>query len=495
MFSVRIIETTYDPLPGDSAIKRVLSYALVSVSTRTPGGSWFLRAQGDLDADGSFSSNNWEQSFPCEMKVNVRLMSTGDEHVTVMTASGAIYSADTLPVSLTSGGIYVFNRVNVPNDGTNWYYAAAAFGSIQDGWTYFDAEAGEDVSNVDVYWPSGTWPMYECGPREIHLCTRDRYPWDRPVLHHEYGHHIQCREYGTIAGCNPAPDPHYVYSPSCPQFAFAEGWSEFVQCVIDNNPNNLNTNGGNIETNSWYLYDGPGGDGCITEGSIASVLWDAYDSANESGDRISLGINDLYNDVFELDEPTSAEDLHSSLVDVTDDQSDVEALFAKYGCTVCVAPSTPDVPTIAANPACSGTDVSVSWPSVTGATSYVLYRNGMQVWTGPASPATVTAVAGTYAVAALNGCGTSDPSGGRLLSVINAPAAPGTPEFSANPVCSGGAVDVTWPVSAGATRLHRLSRWNADLVRQPDDDHDLRRRRVLFRGSRQLVRDQRPGAR
>ncbi|MFH1865456.1 MAG: hypothetical protein ABIK85_06185, partial [Candidatus Eisenbacteria bacterium] len=115
------------------------------------------------------------------------------------------------------------------------------------------------------------------------------------------------------------------------------------------------------------------------------------------------------------------------------------------------APSAPGQPTVSPNPACSGTNVTVSWGSVSGATYYRVYRDGSYVCSTSGTSCSVSAVAGSYTVKAENTCGQSGSSSGRTLTVITVPTAPGQPTVSPNPACSGTNVTVSWGSVSGAT--------------------------------------------
>jgi len=120
--------------------------------------------------------------------------------------------------------------------------------------------------------------------------------------------------------------------------------------------------------------------------------------------------------------------------------------------TVNPKPSAPGRPTVTPNPACSGTDVTVSWSSVSGATDYKVYLDGDEVCDPNASTSCVVpAVAGSYTIKAHNDCGWSGASPGRTLTVSTAPSAPGRPTVTPNPACSGTDVTVSWSTVSGAT--------------------------------------------
>jgi hypothetical protein len=100
---------------------------------------------------------------------------------------------------------------------------------------------------------------------------------------------------------------HQVDMESDEGFATLEGWAEFMQCVVDNDPNNLQGWGQNIETNDWYNKQDSGDfDGAIIEGSFASILWDIFDPANDDG--LNMGFDEIWT-IMLNDRPGSIHDI------------------------------------------------------------------------------------------------------------------------------------------------------------------------------------------
>ncbi|KQC03989.1 MAG: hypothetical protein APR53_04245 [Methanoculleus sp. SDB] len=113
--------------------------------------------------------------------------------------------------------------------------------------------------------------------------------FSRYTVCHEYGHYVMYDIRGNTkipAGLYPL-ESHYVGFKSDGGFALNEGWAEFIGCAVDNAPNNVRWNSENIESNQWAEIEDPGlYDGNVTEGCVASVLWDIFDSGNEYYDHI-----------------------------------------------------------------------------------------------------------------------------------------------------------------------------------------------------------------
>lgn len=70
--------------------------------------------------------------------------------------------------------------------------------------------------------------------------------------------------------------------------ALINGFAWFLTAAIADNPNSVEFNSQNIETNTWWQgQSGNNLNGRNVEGAIASFFWDLYDNTNESGDNQS----------------------------------------------------------------------------------------------------------------------------------------------------------------------------------------------------------------
>ena len=147
-------------------------------------------------------------------------------------------------------------------------------------------------SKVTIRWPQETWP-HSHGDY-IDLPAKTTAGWNHVAVQHEEGHCIMYAAYGnTWPSTAHMGESHSVFDEKDGGFAMIEGWAEFMECAVDNNPNNLagwyNGHGGNIETNDWFNCITNGNmDGNIIEGSTASILWDIFDPVNIAGDKDHL---------------------------------------------------------------------------------------------------------------------------------------------------------------------------------------------------------------
>jgi len=183
---------------------------------------------------------------------------------------------------------------NVP-DGFYYNYGTRVPVANNEAWEAGDAlesEAGWIYSltswargTVTINWPKEDWP-HSHGD-SIHLPDKSTFWWGHVTVHHEYAHSVMWTLYGDSWPSGWGPSPHYVASESSGGFALVEGWAEFMQAAVDNNPTNLASWGMNIENNTWYngpfwtgsewIGDSGDMDGSIIEGSVASILWDIFD--------------------------------------------------------------------------------------------------------------------------------------------------------------------------------------------------------------------------
>jgi len=179
-------------------------------------------------------------------------------------------------------------------------YRAAFFvlDGILDERLWLGERTGWYRSPVVVYWPAGTWP-YSTGDSislpalQSSACSPEECAWDRQVALHEYGHSVMYAAYGNRFPEGDGPDPHYVFSESSGGFALTEGWAEFMEGAVDNDPYAA---GLRLESGYWADYLDADWDGNVVEGAVANVLWDVLDGADltdfpywddsRNGDRI-----------------------------------------------------------------------------------------------------------------------------------------------------------------------------------------------------------------
>ncbi len=147
------------------------------------------------------------------------------------------------------------------------------------------------------------------------LDSGDHDEFDDDVILHEYGHFMAY----SFSKPAEAGGTHYLNDNTQDiRLAWSEGWATFLSAAVRESAVMVNTRGGDpghpehdfsyafdIETPHSDLLSHPNigtpledhGVYTTSEVSVASVLWDLYDSRNESGDRYALGLQGVW-DVF-----------------------------------------------------------------------------------------------------------------------------------------------------------------------------------------------------
>gem|GEM_PF-3760396 len=189
-----------------------------------------------------------------------------------------------------------------PKDLGTWYVGTLesepwqAFDYVINAYQWFDKNTvGYKGSKVTVSLPDGDGPATSLtGVIKLPYKSTMKLRWDKYSLYHEYGHCVMFNIYGHCPFYCPNvcwPIEHYVFNETCEYFAFSEGWADFIECAVDNNPSALyrwNHCGmfyTEISSNNWHLGDEPPVGSCdainmgaVIEGAVASILWDVNQS-------------------------------------------------------------------------------------------------------------------------------------------------------------------------------------------------------------------------
>jgi len=212
-------------------------------------------------------------------------------------------------------------------DGSVCNFGSLAPTAFNEIWQAVDAAATElsflktlvgfYFPTVTIRWPHEHWPSYSYD-NVIHLpdkqdpnCAPDC--WNHLTVFHEYGHASMYWGYEkSMPPHGVYVDHHFIFSETDPGFALVEGWAEFMEVVIENNPNNIwgwcahdSSNnlvwdpkladhwhgGANAETSDWYncVDEIPGDfDGGSVEGSTVMILWDIWDGPGPGDDDLLM---------------------------------------------------------------------------------------------------------------------------------------------------------------------------------------------------------------
>ncbi len=272
------------------------------------------------DAAGDYSlttSSNTNVRIRARARLLKSTGATWDVTVRDNTSGNADY---VLAGSLTSSG--AANSTRNLNAASGWggssytgVRAAAPFAildAIYEALTQFEAiDAGIAFPALQVYWSvnnrpaSGTIANGEIGTSfygvlggvptiaVLGAANVDTDEYDRHVLVHEFGHYFE----DQLARSD---SPGGSHSPSArldARLAFSEGWGNALSGIILGDPIYRDSLGAaqstgfnvNVET---YAPPTPG---WFSEGSVQSIIYDVFDSADDGADALSAGLTPIYN--------------------------------------------------------------------------------------------------------------------------------------------------------------------------------------------------------
>jgi len=242
-----------------------------------------------------------------------------------------VYSYKTPTKVVSEGSTTYLDTYYAPPEDLHW----KAMDYATDEFLWIEREANWVRSQVQIKYPKGSWPTSY--GNVIELPNTTTYLWDRTTVLHEYAHCVIYELYngsppqGSCLDTCQCGDHHWLNSVSDKEFAFNEGWAEFMQSAVDNNPHNTHINNlgdvlygsgypywsyTTIESNEYTVLDNskmyrfkwyhgrcpykppfPGcpsfnNNGNIVEGAVAGIFWDIYDSAND--DQVSMGFYSIW---------------------------------------------------------------------------------------------------------------------------------------------------------------------------------------------------------
>lgn len=126
------------------------------------------------------------------------------------------------------------------------------------------------------------------------MANQDTDEYDDHVILHEFGHYIE----DAFSRSDSIGGPHSEGNRLDMTVAFGEGWGNAFSGMISDDPVYIDSSGTNQGTGFIINVENSTNTnpGWYSEGSIQSILYDLYDSANDAADNnVSLGFAPLYN--------------------------------------------------------------------------------------------------------------------------------------------------------------------------------------------------------
>jgi hypothetical protein len=281
-----------------------------------------LLAETAVQTDGYYEFPATNIANPLDVYVKLLCQSLQYDIVRVVDNDDVIYWFRSSTYHNVTGGVVNMGSCSVnPNGIMSW----VIYDNIVDAYFWLLNQTGWTRSEVYARIETNPTGSYCTGDGMI-IHPRDGY--DRVVPLHEYAH---CVHYEARGGSWPWKGYHplrYPDSETDPGWALTEGWAEFFQCAVDNNP--ILTFGtstyGSLETTIYAdgaLGHGDYGDwdGNVVEAAVAQVFWDIFDGVNPDdfplwdefayGDYVPNRFDKLWQ-VFLNDDPNSLSDVWQS---------------------------------------------------------------------------------------------------------------------------------------------------------------------------------------
>lgn len=182
-----------------------------------------------------------------------------------------------------------------------------------EGYEFTKDEADWARDQVKIDYPARIGGDMYISPIDRIRITRDNWDHDKDVtVHHEYGHAIKYDLYDTGAWEIPGIETwlrnedgdwfpcHVKYSETDENYAWYEGFAEFMEAAINDDPQVR----GDLVNNKYYkmdkehpeCHDGSDGseyNGDRVEGAIASILWNIYADTGQEFDDMNEPLSEI----------------------------------------------------------------------------------------------------------------------------------------------------------------------------------------------------------
>jgi len=267
-------------------------------------------AQGEFSF--SFDPRGYDYSTNADVYVNIYALNPAAKTTNGDKQQYSVYT-DTY-YDISTGETHDYGGLAPGDFNPAWVAVNAAFDEHQ-----YIRNNGNDWTRkrIRIEWAEGTWPSHyyefddtgevQKDTEHIQLPDRSSVAWNNVTVLHEYAHAAMIAMYDWDFDNIPYSGSyscHVVYSETDAGFALIEGWAEFMQTAVTDNPEYMKDLGQDIESNHWYNVnddggDCPGGDqgdmdGNVVEGSDASIWFDIIDSGHASDESMDKPFNYVF---------------------------------------------------------------------------------------------------------------------------------------------------------------------------------------------------------
>lgn len=182
---------------------------------------------------------------------------------------------------------------------------------LTDGAIFVRQVSGRDPAQTTVFWEFGgdIGTFFNLQTRTIHLLGGgnggDTDEYDDAIILHEYAHFI-----AALFSLDSSPGGVHILTDHTQdiRLSWSEGWAHFFSSAVRGDPAHMDTIGSDPPNGSasFYNLEGPSPNAAAApliystnELSVAAILWDIFDTTNESFDTLSLGMPQIW-DVLTL---------------------------------------------------------------------------------------------------------------------------------------------------------------------------------------------------
>lgn len=224
----------------------------------------------------------------------VRDVSVGEEPYVIEASAVTVYEAPVIAnISIASGWSNAGQLIDVRDaapfailDTAYRAYSqilAAAPNLVLE---HLDFDWAVDHGRDDTYYLRRTNTLLLSGEVDV-----DTDEYDPPLILHEFGHYIE----EAIGRSDTLGGAHTSFDSLDPRNAFSEGFATAFAAMVLNDPNYYDSTSEGQQGTIRYSVEGFTAEipGWYNEASVAAVVWDLFDDANEPHDPISLGLKPI----------------------------------------------------------------------------------------------------------------------------------------------------------------------------------------------------------